>query len=236
MQSLHHRRPLGWSCRTCPWWSHAGCCWIPQLSPHPLWPVYSPGGYAFFDLPFLADTAVEALLIILCIPCQVRLQPHLGLSDPIATQPGSTPILFPGYLSLLPSCPLVWPAGLDSAMLVFSPPFLISYTRGLRSLVLLWKAFLKIYQVCSAPLSLTHHQRTDAQPVPRQWPTPARFPLSLYAEHDIVWYGISLWPAWISCPGCVSSQLLVHPQPPRCQGSMRGWKVLNLVWELLSNN
>ncbi|KAK4828813.1 hypothetical protein QYF61_000870 [Mycteria americana] len=44
----------------------------------------------------------EALLIILCIPCQVQLQPHLGLPDPIPTQAGSVPVLFPGYLSLLP--------------------------------------------------------------------------------------------------------------------------------------
>ncbi|KAK4807109.1 hypothetical protein QYF61_018450 [Mycteria americana] len=42
----------------------------------------------------------EALLIILSIPCQAQLQPCLGLPDPI--QPGSVPILFPGYLSLLP--------------------------------------------------------------------------------------------------------------------------------------
>lgn len=32
----------------------------------------------FFDLPFLSDIPVEALLI-LCIPCQVQLHLHLGL-------------------------------------------------------------------------------------------------------------------------------------------------------------
>ncbi|KAK4806893.1 hypothetical protein QYF61_012614 [Mycteria americana] len=60
------------------------------------------GGYAFFDLPFLADLPIEPLIIILCVPCQVQLQLRLGLPDPIPTQPGSVPILFPGYLSLLP--------------------------------------------------------------------------------------------------------------------------------------
>jgi len=37
-------------------------------------------------------------------------------------------------------------------------------------------------------------------------------PPAFVAEHDIVWYGISLWSVGISCPGCVLSQLLVHPQ------------------------
>ncbi|KAK4806259.1 LOW QUALITY PROTEIN: hypothetical protein QYF61_013403 [Mycteria americana] len=95
----------------------------------------SSGGYTFFDLPFLVDIPVEALLVILCVPCQVQLQPPLGLPDPIPTQAGSVPILFPG---------------LDSSMLVSSLPCLISYTWGLRALAL----YGKIFQLCSAPLSL----------------------------------------------------------------------------------
>jgi len=59
------------------------------------------GWYAFFDLCFLADLTVEALLIILCVPCQVQIQLCLGLPDAIATKPGSVPMLFPEYLSLL---------------------------------------------------------------------------------------------------------------------------------------
>ena len=55
-----------------------------------------------FDLPFHADVPVEALFLILCILCQVQLQLHLGLPDPIPTQPSSVPLLVPGYLSLLP--------------------------------------------------------------------------------------------------------------------------------------
>lgn len=33
---------------------------------------------------------------------------------------------------------------------------------------------------------------------------------SSHTEHDIVWYRISLWPVWVSCPGYTPSQLLVH--------------------------
>ncbi|KFR14036.1 Thrombospondin type-1 domain-containing protein 7B, partial [Opisthocomus hoazin] len=47
------------------------------------------GGYAFFDQPFLAEIPVEALLIILGIPCQVQLHLCLGLPDPIPMQPAS---------------------------------------------------------------------------------------------------------------------------------------------------
>ena len=39
-------------------------------------------GYAFFDLPFLADIPVEALLTMPCIPCQVQLLLCLGLLIP----------------------------------------------------------------------------------------------------------------------------------------------------------
>jgi len=42
------------------------------------------------------------------------------------------------------------------------------------------------------------------------------FPISslkaVTAEHDIVWHGISLGSVGVSCPGCVPSQLLVHPK------------------------
>lgn len=44
----------------------------PQCSLHPLLPVFqscSSGRYAFFDLSFLADIAIETLLTSLCIPC-----------------------------------------------------------------------------------------------------------------------------------------------------------------------
>ena len=59
-------------------------------------------GYAFLNLPFLVDIPVEALLVMLNIPCQVQLQLCLGPPDLVSTQPGRFPILFLGYLSLLP--------------------------------------------------------------------------------------------------------------------------------------
>ena len=40
------------------------------------------------------------------------------------------------------------------------------------------------------------------------------FTPALIAKHDTTWCGTSPWPAWASCPGCVPSQLLVHPQTP----------------------
>jgi len=65
-------------------------------------PVLFIEGYTFFDLPFLVDMPVEALIIILCVPCHVQLQLCLDLPDVILTQSGIIPMLFPRYLSLLP--------------------------------------------------------------------------------------------------------------------------------------
>ncbi|NWU74142.1 NAF1 protein, partial [Onychorhynchus coronatus] len=36
-------------------------------------------------------------------------------------------------------------------------------------------------------------------------------PPALYAEHDAIWYGISFWSLWVSCPGCVPSRLFCTP-------------------------
>ncbi|KAK4827421.1 hypothetical protein QYF61_017859 [Mycteria americana] len=107
--------------------------------------------YAFFNFPFLVDIPVEALLVILCIPCQVQLQLCLGLPNPIPTQAGSIPILFPGYLSLLP-LPVQFPLALYHAGLFPSLPDFLHL--GPESSCALWRASLKICQLCSAPLSL----------------------------------------------------------------------------------
>ena len=56
---------------------------------------------------------------------------------------------------------------------------------------------------------IAHHLLTGAQPVPELRCPLANFP-SLYTGHDIIWYGILLWPVWVSCPGYAPSQLLVH--------------------------
>ena len=46
--------------------------------------------------------------------------------------------------------------------------------------------------------AIAHHPPTDAQPVPEQRPPRPAFP-SLCPEHDVTWYGMSLWPVWL-CP------------------------------------
>ena len=60
-------------------------------------------------------------------------------------------------------------------------------------------------------------------------------PPALYAEHDVIWYGISLWSVGVSSPSCVPSQLLVHPQPTHWWGGVRSRKGLDSVQALLSN-
>ncbi len=51
--------------------------------------------------------------------------------------------------------------------------------------------------------AIAHCSPNNAQLVPPQ-PTP---PLLLF-----IWYGMSLWPVCLSCPGSVSSDFLVPPQ------------------------
>lgn len=45
-------------------------------------------------------------------------------------------------------------------------------------------------------------------------------PSALYAEPDVIQYGMSLGSAGLSCPVPVTSQA-VHPQPPACWGSTK---------------
>ena len=68
--------------------------------------------------------------------------------------------------------------------------------------------------------AIAHHLPTDAQLVPEQRSPPRPAPPSLYTRHDVTWYGIPLWPVWVSCPGCVLCQLLV-PLQPSCWLGMR---------------
>jgi len=49
------------------------------------------------------------------------------------------------------------------------------------------------------------------------------------AEHDIIQYGISLWSVGVSCPGCVPSHLLVHPQPTHWWESGRCRRILEVL-------
>lgn len=54
-----------------------------------------------------------------------------------------------------------------------------------------------------------HQLLTDTCPTAEQWLIPPAN-RSLYAEHSIQWFRISLWPGQISCPGYAPSSLLVH--------------------------
>jgi len=60
--------------------------------------------------------------------------------------------------------------------------------------------------------------------------------LSFTDEHDVLWCGISLWSAGVSCPGCVHSQLLLHPQPTHWWSTVRSRKGLHAVQTLLSSS
>ena len=61
-------------------------------------------------------------------------------------------------------------------------------------------------------------------------------PPAVYAECDIIWYGISLWSVGVNCPSCVPSQLFGHPQPPHWWGGVRSRNCLGSVSALLSSN
>lgn len=51
--------------------------------------------------------------------------------------------------------------------------------------------------------------------------------VAFIAGHDIIWYGISLWSVWVSCPGFVLSQPLAHFQPT---GLWRMWDLVRQPW------
>lgn len=69
------------------------------------------------------------------------------------------------------------------------------------------------------------------KPLSQALPSPA-----FIAEHDAMWYGITLWSAGVCCPGCVPFQVLVQAQPDRWGGRVRSRKGLEAVQALLSNN
>jgi len=66
--------------------------------------------------------------------------------------------------------------------------------------------------------TIAHHQPNSAHPFPEQcpslWPTPLSF---IVFSHDVVWYEISLWLVWVSCPSSAPFQLLV-PLSPSLEG------------------
>jgi len=50
-------------------------------------------------------------------------------------------------------------------------------------------------------------------------------PRASYAEHDFIWYRISLWSVGVSCLGCVSSQPLVPLTAYSLVGGCEGQKI-----------
>lgn len=54
-------------------------------------------------------------------------------------------------------------------------------------------------------------------------------------EHDVKYYGMSLWSFGVSCPSCVPSLSPVHSQLPHWWDGMRKRKELNYVQVLLNS-
>ena len=54
--------------------------------------------------------------------------------------------------------------------------------------------------------AVSHHPLTDAQPVPKQHLPLSAQPVPIsFIQHDIIWYEVSLWKIWVSCPVFVPS-------------------------------
>lgn len=54
-------------------------------------------------------------------------------------------------------------------------------------------------------------------------------PPSLYTEHDILWYGMSLWLIQVSCPGCGPSWLILLE-------NQLSWQKLSDLLDVLTEN
>lgn len=66
-------------------------------------------------------------------------------------------------------------------------------------------------------------------------PLPPPF-LELLLQHEVVRHEITLWSAWLSCPGCGLCQLLVNLQPTRWWRRVGKREKVNVVQVLLSNS
>ena len=75
--------------------------------------------------------------------------------------------------------------------------------------------------------------------MPSQSPSsgpPANLPSRFIAEHDVIWFGISLWSVGGQLSRLCPPRLLVHPQPARWWGGVRSRKGVDSVQALLSSN
>jgi len=61
--------------------------------------------------------------------------------------------------------------------------------------------------------AIPHHLLTDAQTTSEQWQLPLSSSPSCVAQLNAICYGSCLWPAGVSYPVSIPSQLLVHVQP-----------------------
>lgn len=86
----------------------------------------------------------------------------------------------------------------------------------------------KIKKWCKSHGSPPPTGKTDVHPTSKQWlHTKKKKPFS--ANHNAIWYGISLCSPGVSCPGCVPSTLLAQAQPHHC-GEQRGKQVKPWCW------
>lgn len=72
---------------------------------------------------------------------------------------------------------------------------------------------------------IAHHQQTNALSSEFM----ANLSLVFTAEHNVVWYGICLWSAGVSCPSCVTSHLVVLSQPTPWWNGVRSRKGLHFM-------
>jgi len=102
------------------------------------------------------DIPIENFLILLCTPSQAQFQLGLGIPDPIAflTPPSSILIFLPGYLFLLQLHVHSLPALQFDQQVLGQSSFPDFLHLRMESSSDLKKAYLKICQLCSAPLSL----------------------------------------------------------------------------------
>lgn len=124
--------------------------WIPQPSPCLLLPIWYME-YNLLDLLFLADVFVEVLIILhiggfssRCTTAYLTTSLHYWQCP--CTIP-RTPVTAFTACSF-PSCPLIWPAGVDLAKLVSSTCCLISYIWESRAHALYGKVSVEVYHLC----------------------------------------------------------------------------------------
>lgn len=82
-------------------------------------------------------------------------------------------------------------------------------------------------QVMQKQSPITSQQQTDVRPVSEQQLLWKDYSSPIFiADHNIAWYGISLWSVGVNCAGCVPSKPLVHPRAYSLGGQSQKWRML----------